>query len=79
MFGEVVDGARTVKNMELLGSSSGKPKKTVKIMLFIYSLVSSLLFPFVGFLFLCCVVHIPFAVVDDYDVICWCFRVFSAA
>ncbi|CAM9850243.1 unnamed protein product, partial [Sphacelaria rigidula] len=29
VFGEVMDGARTLKNMELLGSSSGKVKKKV--------------------------------------------------
>lgn len=29
MFGEVIDGARTVKDIELLGSSGGKPSKKV--------------------------------------------------
>ncbi|CAM9867017.1 unnamed protein product [Scytosiphon promiscuus] len=29
VFGEVIDGARTVKDIELLGSSSGKPSKKV--------------------------------------------------
>ncbi|CAN0150058.1 unnamed protein product, partial [Hapterophycus canaliculatus] len=31
VFGEVIDGARTVKDIELLGSNSGKPSKTIKI------------------------------------------------
>lgn len=30
VFGEVIDGARTVKDIELLGSNSGKPSKTVR-------------------------------------------------
>lgn len=31
VFGEVIDGARTVKDIELLGSSGGKPSKTVSV------------------------------------------------
>eukprot|EP00904_Undaria_pinnatifida_P003722 jgi/Undpi1/13350/HiC_scaffold_8.g03009.m1 len=31
VFGDVIDGARTVKDIELLGSNSGKLSKTVKI------------------------------------------------
>ncbi|CAM9799410.1 unnamed protein product [Ectocarpus fasciculatus] len=31
VFGEVIDGARTVKDIELLGSSGGKPSKKIKI------------------------------------------------
>eukprot|EP00752_Nemacystus_decipiens_P008995 g8030.t1 len=31
VFGEVVDGARTVKDIELLGSNSGKTSKAIKI------------------------------------------------
>ncbi|CAB1103120.1 unnamed protein product [Ectocarpus sp. CCAP 1310/34] len=31
VFGEVIDGARTVKDIELLGSSGGKPSKQIKI------------------------------------------------
>ncbi|CAM9325609.1 unnamed protein product [Ascophyllum nodosum] len=31
VFGEVIDGAKTVKNMELLGSTTGKPKKKITI------------------------------------------------
>lgn len=30
VFGEVVDGARTVKDIELLGSNSGKTSKAVR-------------------------------------------------
>ena len=30
VFGEVIDGARTVKDLELLGSNSGKTSKTVR-------------------------------------------------
>lgn len=30
VFGEVIDGARTVKDIELLGSNSGKTSKAVR-------------------------------------------------
>lgn len=41
VFGEVIDGARTVKDIELLGSSSGKTSKTVRcFILFYFSLLS---------------------------------------
>ena len=32
VFGEVIDGAKTVKNMELLGSTTGKPKKKARVL-----------------------------------------------
>eukprot|EP00903_Cladosiphon_okamuranus_P010028 g9510.t1 len=31
VFGEVIDGARTVKDIEMLGSSNGKTSKTIKV------------------------------------------------